>query len=192
MLLFRPGGFEHHGTQIRSGIGFRKVHRAGRAGRHPRQELLFDFLGSEFVQRLGAVLQAPDVLEAGIGAGHHFVGHHEAYEREVQTVVLAGQRESAQPGIDNGFHVLDSAGSVFHMVVHYARAFVVDPFGVGRNDVAAHFAGDFQHATVGVHRVVEILRCVVVEVFLGEAALLQLHDLAHHRMLEVELQILVI
>ena len=78
------------------------------------------------------------------------------------------------------------------MVVYHAGTLVVDPLGVGRDHLAAHLAGDLKHAAVGVHRVLEVLRCVVVEILLGEAALLELHDLAHHRMLEVELQILII
>ena len=78
------------------------------------------------------------------------------------------------------------------MVVDDARTLVVDPLGVGRDDLAAHLAGDFEHAAVGIHGVVEILRSIVVEVLLGETALLELHDLAHRGMLEVELQILVI
>ena len=78
------------------------------------------------------------------------------------------------------------------MVVDHARALVVHALGVGGDHLAADLAGDLQHAAVGVHSVFEILRRIVVEVFLGETALFQLHDLAHQRMLEVELQILVI
>ena len=78
------------------------------------------------------------------------------------------------------------------MVVHHAGTFVVDALGIRSNDLAADLAGDFEHPAVGVHRVVEILRRIVVEVLLGKSALLELHNLAHHRMLEVELQILVI
>ena len=69
---------------------------------------------------------------------------------------------------------------------------VPNTLGVGGDHLAADLAGDLQHAAVVVHRVVEILRRIVVEVLLRETALLQLHDLAHQRMLEVELQILVI
>ena len=78
------------------------------------------------------------------------------------------------------------------MVVDHTRAFVVHALGVGCDHLAADLTGDLQHAAVVVHRVVEILRCVVVEVLLRETALFQLHDLAHQRMLEVELQILII
>ena len=78
------------------------------------------------------------------------------------------------------------------MVVDHTRTLVVNTLGVGGDHLAADLAGDLQHAAVVVHRVVEILRRIVVEVLLRETALLQLHDLAHQRMLEVELQILVI
>ena len=78
------------------------------------------------------------------------------------------------------------------MVVLHARPFVVHLLGIGGDRLAAHLAGDLQHAAVGIHRILEILRRVIIEVLLGEAALLQLHDPAHQRMPQVELQILVI
>ena len=190
--LLRPGGLEHHGSEVRTGVRLREVHGARRARRDPRQVFLLDLLRSELVQRFGAVLQPPDVLETGIGAGHHLVGHHEADEREVQSVVLARKRHAAQPRVHDGLHVLDRTRSVLHMVVNHARTLVVHTLGVGGDHLAADLAGDLQHAAVVVHRVVEILRRIVVEVLLRETALLQLHDLAHQRMLEVELQILVI
>ena len=78
------------------------------------------------------------------------------------------------------------------MVVHHARTLVIHLLCIRGNDVTADFARDAEHAAVGVHRILEILRRIVVEILLGEAALLQLHDPAHHRMLQLELQILVI
>ena len=190
--LLRPGGLEHHGTQVRTGIGLREVHGAGRAGRHPLEELLLLLLRGELVERLGAVLQAPDVLEAGIGTGHHLVGHDEADEREVQTVVLARESHAAQSGIDHGLHVADRTRGVLHVVVHHARALVVHTLGIRGDHVAAHLAGDLEHAAVRVHCIVEILRRIVVQLLVGKPALLQLHDLPHQRMIQMELQILVI
>ena len=190
--LLRPGGLEHHGAQVRTGIGLREVHGAGRAGRHPLEELLLLLLRGELVERLGAVLQAPDVLEAGIGTGHHLVGHDEADEREVQTVVLAREGHAAQSGIDHGLHVADRTRGVLHVVVHHARALVVHTLGIRGDHVAAHLAGDLEHAAVRVHCIVEILRRIVVQLLIGKPALLQLHDLPHQRMIQMELQILVI
>ena len=69
---------------------------------------------------------------------------------------------------------------------------MVHAFGIRCDHLAANLARDVQHAAVGVHSVLEILRREIVKVLLGESALLELHDLAHHRMPEVELQILVI
>ena len=78
------------------------------------------------------------------------------------------------------------------MVVHHARTLMVDALGVRCDNVAAHLAGDLHDAAVRVHSILEILRSVIVEILLGKAALLQLHDLLHQRMRELELQILVI
>ena len=192
LLLLGPRGLEHHSAQIRSGVRLGEVHGAGSARGNPRQEFGLDLLRSELVERLGAVLKAPDVLEAGVGARHHFVGHHEADQREVKTVVLARKRHAAQARIDDRLHVPDRTRSVLHMVVHHAGAFVVHALGIRSNDLAADLARDLQHAAVGVHSVFEILRREIVEVLFGETALFQLHDLAHHRMPKVELQIFVI
>ena len=192
LLLFGPRGFQHHGAQVRTGIRLREVHGARRTRRNPFQELLLLLLRGELVERLGAVLQAPDVLEARIRTRHHLVGHHEADQREVQTVVLARKRHAAQPGIDHRLHVAHRARSIFHVVVHHARSLVVDTLGIRRDHLAANLAGNLQYAAVVVHRIVVILRRIVVEILLGETALFQLHDLPHQRVVEVELQILVI
>ena len=192
LLLLGPRSLEHHGAQVGTRIRLGKIHGASSTRGNPRQVFGLELLRGELVERLGTVLQTPDVLEAGIGAGDHLVGHHEADQREIQAVVLAGQRKAAQARVDDGLHVLNRARSVLHVVVHDAGAFVIHALGIGSNDLAADFTGDLQHAAVGVHGVFEILRREIVEVFLGEAALFQLHDLAHHRMLEVELQILIV
>ena len=191
-LLLRPRGLQHHGSQIRTGVRLREVHRTGRTGRNPRQVLLFKLLRGELVERLGAVLQAPDILEAGIGARHHLVGHHEAEQREIQAVVLARQRQTAQAGLDDRVQVTLRALGVDHMVVHHLRPLVIHALGIGSDHVAAHLARDRQHLAVGVHGVFEILRRIIIGVLLGESALFQFHDLTHQRMLEVVLQILVI
>ena len=192
LLLLGPRSLEHHGAQVGTRIRLGKIHGASSTRGNPRQVFGLELLRGELVERLGTVLQTPDVLEAGIGAGDHLVGHHEADQREIQAVVLAGQRKAAQARVDDGLHVLNRARSVLHVVVHDAGAFVIHALGIRSDDLAADFTGDLQHAAVGVHGVFEILRREIVEVFLGEAALFQLHDLAHQRMLEVELQILVI
>ncbi len=60
------------------------------------------------------------------------------------------------------------------------------------DDVAADLTHDIEHAVIAVHSVLEILWCVVEFVRIGEVSLLELHNLPHHRMIEVKFQSLVI
>ena len=78
------------------------------------------------------------------------------------------------------------------MIVLDSGTFVIDALGIGGDHVAAHLAGDLQHAAVVVHRILKILRSKLVVIFQRIVTLFQRHDLAHQRMLKVELQILII
>lgn len=138
----------------------------------------------------GAVLQAPDVLETGVGACDHLIRHHEIDEREVQPLVLARQRQPEQAGLTQRLDIASRARSVLHVIVHDLGTVVIDSLGVRSDHVAAHFADDFHHAAVAVLSVLEIDRRVVVRVLVGISFLLELHDLLHQRMIHVELEIL--
>ena len=190
--LLVVSGLEHHGTQVRTCIRLGKVHRAGLARRNTGQEHPLKLFRSEFIERFGTVLQTPDILETGIAACHHFVGDDEADQREIQAVVLVRQGHAAQAGLGNGVDVAGRTLGVNDMVVLDSGTFVIDALGIGGDHLAAHFAGDLQHAAVVVHRVLKILRSKLVVVFQRIVTLFQRHDLAHQRMLKVELQILII
>ena len=185
-------GLQHHGLQVAAGVGLGQVHRAGLAARYPGQILGLELLGRELVQRLGTVLQAPDVLEAGVGARDHLIRHHEIDEREVQPLVLARQRQPEQAGLTQRLDIAGRARSILHVIVHDLGAVVIDSLGVRGDHVAAHFADDFHHAAVAVLSVLEIDRRVVVRILVGISFLLELHDLLHQRMIHVELEILVV
>ena len=62
------GGLEHDGLQVAAGVGLGEVHRHRFAGADARDVAAVLILVAELVERLGAVLQAPEVLEARIGA----------------------------------------------------------------------------------------------------------------------------
>ena len=111
-------GLQHHGLQVAAGVGLGQVHRAGLAARYPGQILGLELLGRELVQRLGAVLQTPDVLEAGVGACDHLIRHHEIDEREVQPLVLARQRQPEQAGLTQRLDIAGRARSILHDLLH--------------------------------------------------------------------------
>lgn len=135
-LRLVPMGLQHHGLQVAAGIGLGQVHRAGLAARYPGQILGLELLGRELVQRLGAVLQAPDVLETGVGACDHLIRHHEIDEREVQPLVLARQRQPEQAGLTQRLDIAGRARSVLHVIVHDLGTVVIDSLGVRGDHVA--------------------------------------------------------
>ena len=159
---FVPVGLQHYGLQVAAGVGLGQVHRAGFAPRYARQVFRFDLFRSKLVQRFGAVLQTPDVFESGVGAGYHFVRHHEVDQRKVQSFVLARQRQAEQTGFVQRLDVSGRSRGIDHMVVHHLRAVVVDAFGIRGDHVAADLADDLHHAAVAVLRVLEIGRRIIV------------------------------
>ena len=159
---FAVCGFEHDGLQVRTGIGLGQVHGHGLTGAYAGQVFLFLLFAGKFVDGLGAVLQTPDVYETGIGAAHHIGSHDVGYEREVEAVVAAGHRDTHQPGFYQGVEVLLRALGIYHVAVDYVGTLVVYVFGVGGNDFATDFTGDFEHLFVTVHGVLEVEGRIVI------------------------------
>ena len=74
------------------------------------------------------------------------------------------------------------------MSVHYLRAFVIDPFGVGCYDLGADLADDLQHFVVAVDGVFMIHRGIIVSILVGESAFFELDHPLHQRVRELEFQ----
>ena len=71
VLLLIEGGLEHHALQVAAGIWLGEVHRHCLAGAHARDVFLALLLGAKLIESVDARLQAPDVLETGIGGRDH-------------------------------------------------------------------------------------------------------------------------
>ena len=192
LFLLVPVRFEHHSLQVAAGIGFGEVHRAGFSGANAGKVSGFDLFRSEFVEGFGAVLQAPDVFESGVGTRDHFIGHREKRQREIQSAVLARNGHAEQSGLVQRFDILCRARGVHHMVVYNPGTIVVDAFGIRSQYVAADFAADFHHATVAVHGILEVHGGVIVFAFVGVTSLPEFHDFFHQRMIQVELEVFII
>lgn len=152
-------------------------------------EALALILRAELIERLGAVLQAPEVLKACIGAAHDVGCHDVGGDGEVETTEAAGHCHAHQAGLAAGGQILLGAGSVGDTAVGHCRTVVVHVGGVVGDGGAAKLAHNLEHAVVVVHGVVVVERRVVKLLRIGEVALFQSHDLAHQGMLEVKFKI---
>ena len=112
--------------------------------------------------------------------------------REVQTTETAGHRHAHQTRLAASVKILLRALGIYHAAILHAGTVVIHILCVLGDDVAADLTDDIEHAVIAVHSVLEILWCVVEFVRIGEVSLLELHNLLHHRMIEVKFQSLVI
>ena len=85
------GCLEHHTLEVGAGVGLGEVHRHGLTGAYARDEALALVVGAEFIECLGAVLKAPEVLEACIGTAYDVGGHDVGGDGEVEASVAARQ-----------------------------------------------------------------------------------------------------
>ncbi len=169
LVFFAVGGLEHHALQVGTGIGFGQVHRHRFAGADARDEAGTLVLVAEFIERLDAVLQGPDVLETGVCRGYHFVDGRVGGNREVQAAKAARHRDTVEASLAGGFEVFVGLACVTNAAVFAVRAFGVHFFGVREDGVRGDVASDFEHAVVVVHRVGKIFRRVVESVLVGIA-----------------------
>ena len=189
---FAVCSFEHDRLQVGTGIGLGEVHRHGLAGAYARQVALFLVFTGKLVNGLGTILQAPDIDKSGIGAAHHVGSHDIGNEREIETSVAAGQGDSHETGFYQGVEVTGRTGGVHDMTIDHMGSFVVDALGIGGNDIATDFAGNFEYLLVTVHGVFIIDGSVVVFPGIGIFAFFQSHNPLHERVGQVMFQITVI
>ena len=190
--LLRPCCLQLHSSQIRTCIGLGEVHSAGSSLTYPCQVFHLLLLRGKLVQCLGTILQAPDILEARIGTRNHLVRHNEAGKREVQTAKSARQRKAIQSGLIHSLHIFNRARSILHSIIHYPGALLINTLGIGRNHITTYSARNLHYATIIIHSILKVMRRIVIERCFRESTLLQFHNLLHHRMREVVLQIFII
>ena len=94
VVLLAPGCLEHDALQVGAGIWLSKVHRHGFAGADAWNKTLALVFVTELIKGLDAVLQRPDVFEAGIGRGNHLVDDGVGSAGEVETSVAAGHGDT--------------------------------------------------------------------------------------------------
>ncbi len=191
-LLLIPVRLEHHRLQVTTRIGLGEVHCTRLTTRYTGQVLRFDLLRSKLVERLSAILQSPDVLETSISTSHHLIRHYEEGEGEVEPLVFARKGEPEESSLVENLDILCRSGRILNVVVHHLRAIVIDPFGVGCQHITTHLTDDLHHTGVAIHRILEVEGCVVVGAFICVVALLEIDDLLHQRVVEVEAQVFIV
>ena len=81
--------------------------------------------------------------------------------------------DTAQSGLADGIEVSLRTACIDDMVIHHPRSLLIDILGIGRYYVGAYSARYLQYAAVAVHRILEIRRCIVVHILVGEILLAQ-------------------
>ena len=149
--------------------------------------MLLFFVG-KFVNGFSTILQSPQVLETGITAAHDIGSHDVRSDREVQASKTAGHSHAHQPCFAAGIQVPGSPAGIGHTIVVADRAFMIDTFCIGSDDVTTDFSYNFQHFVVAVHCVFEVYRSIVEFIFISIVALFQLNNSLHQRMVQVMLE----
>ena len=187
VLLLVEGGLEHHALQVGACVGLGEVHTHGLTGADARDVFLALLLAAKLIEGVDAALQAPDVLEAGIGGSHQLAGHREDDVGQVESAVATWHRYSIEACEAGLLQVLDGLGGIHHAVVLQVRTLEVDALGVHGQGVGGHVTRDFQHAAVVLHRVLEV-HGGIVDALLGILVILfsQINHLFHLGMREVE------
>ena len=180
------GGLEHDALEVAAGIGLGEVHRHALAGANTGNEPLALVVVPKLVEGVDAALQAPDVLETGVGARNHLAQHREHHVGQVQAAIASRHRHAVQPGFAGSIEILQRLAGVHHAAVHQVRPLLVHALAVGLDDGGGHLAGNFQHAPVVLDGIIVVDGCIGIGGRIGEIALSQLHNALHERMVQVK------
>ena len=190
--LLGPRSLQHHGTQIRSGIRLGQGHRPGSTLDRHGEVFGLLLLRAKLIERLGTILQSPDILETGIGTGDHLIDHDRTQQRQVQTAKTTRQSHTIQPGGMESSQIFDRTRGITHPIPLVVRTFTIHRLGIGGQRLATHLTGQLHHTTQRIHRIVKILGSKIILLPLGIAAFAQLQESLHQRMLQLQLQICII
>ena len=188
LVFFTVSGFQHDRLEIGTCIRFRQVHWHGFTLAYAGDITLLLFFVGKFVNGFSTILQSPQVLETGITAAHDIGSHDVRSDREVQASKAAGHSHAHQPCFAAGIQVTGSPAGIGHTIVGADRAFMIDTFCIGSDDVTTDFSYNFQHFVVAVHCVFEVYRSIVEFIFISIVALFQLNNSLHQRMVQVMLE----
>ena len=185
LVLFTVRGLEHDRLQVGARVGLGQVHRHRFARAYARDETHALVFVAELVERFGAVLQAPQVLEACIGRADHVGSHDVGHYREVEAAKPARHGHTHQAGLAACLKVARRAGGIRHAAALAHRTVVVHTFGVGSYDFGTHFTHNLKHLVVAVHCVGKVHWGIVVFVLVGKVALLEFNYALHQRVIQM-------
>ena len=189
LLFLVVGGLEHHALQVAAGVGLGEVHAHGLALADARYVLLALLVAAELVEGVYAALQAPDVLEAGVGGADHLAHHREHGARQVQSAVAARHGDTVEAGLACDVEVLEGLAGIYHAAVLQVRPLEVHALRVGLYDVGSHIASDVEDATVVLYGVLVVYGSVVELLGVLKAILFQFYKAFHQWVGEMEINL---
>ena len=189
---FVVGGLQAHRLQVAARVGLGEVHRAGGTLADAGQIFVFQGIGAEFLDGVGAVGEPPDGGEAHVGAGDHLGHHHDHGTRQVESVILALQRDAVETGLDEDVEIATGTGRVLDAAVGQRRTHVIDFFRIGSDHIAGDFTQQFQDPVVLVDRLFGGSRRFGMHTRLGKIFFFYCDHLSHLRMTEMKRETLVI
>ena len=191
VVLLVEGCLEHHALQVAAGIRLGQVHRHCLALTYAGNVLLSLFLVAKAIERLDAVLQAPDVLEASIAGRDNLVRCGIDCDRQVQATIAARHRHAVHACLNHGVEVLVGLRSISDATLFEVRPLGINSLSIGSHNVRHDVAHDVQHLVIRIHRIRKVLRSLVVLVFILVLTFLELNDALHQRtVLELELNLI--
>ena len=189
LVLLVIASLEHHALKVGTGIRLGKVHGHGLAGAYTWNVLLALLLGAKLIEGLYTVLQAPDVLEAGIGSSNNLRSHGVGSDRHVQATIAARHGHTPKASLACGIEVVEGLGSIYHASVNEVRTLKVNVLSVRLKDIGGDVASNLEQLLVVLYCVIEVNGSVCILSLVGKAALFQFNDALHLRMVEVELKL---
>ena len=183
VFFFIISSLEHHALKVRASVGFSKIHRHGGTLTYAWDILFSLLVRAEFIQRVDARLQRPDVLKSCICCGYHLRHHRKGDVGQVQSAITSWHRYAPQACLLGCFDVVKRFAGILHAPILKMRTFFVHVFRVGFDDVCRHVASDFENAFVVLDSIIVIYRSIIMVLFVLVVALLELNNSLHQRMI---------
>ena len=147
---------------------------------------------TKLIERLDTILQAPDITESCIFCCNNFSTHRVRSDGEIETAKATRHRHTVHTCAHHRLQISFCSRSITNAVAFMVRTFKVYSLSIIGNGSSCYVANYVEHAIVTIHRIGIVQRCVIKFIFVCKVAFFQLNDALHKRMVQLELQFLMI